>query len=381
MNEILHQVNEKYIPFWLGLRDKRGGFYGEYNNGVVGKEKPKGAAMHLQSLWFLSRAFQAFKNPAFKEAADSTFRFIVDHFVDKNYGGLIFAVRHDGLAQDTIKHASNFALGIYAFTAYFDISSDYQSLKFAYECFNTIEIRCKRLMGYREQFDQEFTPMENSKVSTQQAERNAKTMLQILEAYVDFYHRTKDENVKTALNYIYDLIKFRVYDTKSGSLDVFMDDELDTEYEVTDFGLNLWGSWQLTNAATALGTFEKDDAEMIKTLVDNSIQHGFDGNAFIYRKYGKKADNDRLAWVQAEGIVALLNAYSLTKNEKYLDKAKTVWYFIKDNLIADCGAWYWGKSKEGKILTKFPLASSERGPYHEGRMFLEVLRRGINIGL
>ena len=380
MKEVLQHISEKFIPFWRNMYDARGGFFGAHANGILEKEASRGSIMHLKMLWFFSRSYQAFKDPNLKSMADHAYRYIVEKMIDPMYGGFYYALRADGYPLDLTKHANVSALGLYAFTAYFDITKDYSVLKNAFECFNTIEVRCRRELAYHEQFDGKFLPVKNSKMcETINATKNVKTLLHILEAYTDFYYATKNDTVKDALEYVYGLLKYRVFDEMTGSFDVFMDNDLDTEYDVVDAGINMHGSWALTNAAVALGSFVREDVAVVKKLVDKSIIDCFDGEAMGYRKYSKKQDTDRLSWVQAESIVGLLNVYSLTKQEGYLDKAKTIWHFSKNNLAVN-GGWYWGKTKAGKLLDK-PLCNGERGPYHEGRMFLEILRRGINLGL
>ena len=380
MKEILQHISEKYIPFWRSLYDGRGGFFGAFSNGIIEKDAHRGAIMHLKSLWFFSRAFQAFKDPSLKAMADHLYTYVTQKMIDPMYGGFYYTLRFDGYPIDLTKHARTSALGLYAFTAYFEISKDYSVLKHAYECFNTLEVRCRRELGYHEQFDALFCPMPNTKMcEVTTSTRHVKTMLHILEAYTDFYFCVKTKEVKEALDNIYSIVKYRVFDEMAGSFDVFMDNDLDTEYDVIDAGVNMQGSWALTSAAIALGTFVKEDVAVIRKLVDKALEECYDGTAVGYRKYAKKTDTDRLSWVQAESIIGLLNVYSLTKQDSYLEKAKNIWHYAKNNLVVN-GGWYWGKTKAGKLLDK-PLASDTRGPYHEGRMFLEILRRGINIGL
>jgi len=380
LKEILQHLSERYIPFWRSMHDSRGGFFGAHANGVIEKDAPKGTTMHLKMLWFFSRAFQAFKDPSLKAIADHAYRYVVEKMIDPMYGGFYYTLRHDGHPLDLTKHANVSACGLYAFTAYFEITRDYSVLKNAFDCFNTLEFRCKRELGYHEQFDGKFMPTANTKMcDTPNATRHLKTMLQILEAYTDFYFCTKSDTVRGALDYVYQLLKYRVFIEDTGSFDVFMDNDLDTEYEIVDAGLNMHGSWVLTNAAVALGTLVREDVAVVKKLVDKALEECFDGKAMGYRRYAKKIDDDRLSWVQAEAIVGLLNIFSLTKQESYLDKAKTVWHFAKNNLIVN-GGWYWGKTKAGKLIDK-PLSSDLRGPYHEGRMLLEILKRGISLGI
>lgn len=379
MKEILDQINEKYVPFWLSLKDPKGGFFGGLTaNGKPDENANKGLNMHFKILWFFSRAFQAFKTPQLKAAADHAYNFIIEKFLDKTYGGFYYTVTPSGSVLDPIKHARNFALGLYAFTAYFDITREYVVLKYAYECFNILEYRCKRMIGYREQFDEFFMPIANTKCGDESTKRHIGTMLHMLEAYIDFYYRTKDVKVKDSLNYLYDLMKYRVVDNKTGVFGVYMDDGLDSMYDVFDAGFNMFGSWTMTNAGLCLGIFGRDDLAIVKKLVDETLKECFDSNSVIHRIYSKnKKDTDKVSWVQAESIIALLNLYSLTKDNSYLDKAKKIWKFVKDNLL-DVGGWNPGITKTNEPIKK-PNVGEYRGPYNEGRMLLEVLRRGISI--
>jgi|GEM_PF-2416992 len=380
MNELLGQISEKYIPFWLSMLDPRGGFYGSHVGGVIERDAPKGAIQHFKILWFFSRAFQVFKDPKLRVAADHAYRFIIDSMMDKEFGGFYDTVRFDGMVTNRTKHANAFALALYAFTAYFDASGEYAVLKNAYECFNTLEFRCRREFGYHEQFDGIFTPIANTKMSDlKNVCGHVKTYLNILSAYIDFFHTSKDENVRVALEHVYEIIRYRIFVEDTGSLDVYLDKNLDTEYDVLDAGINMQASWLMTNAALALGKFVREDASVVKRMVDATLRECFDNPAMSYRKYPKKMDSDRLGWVQAEGIVGLINMYTLTKQENYLDKAKSLWGYVKNNLMLH-GGWSFGKTKLGKLMDK-PLVSPESGPFHEARMFFEVLRRGVNIGL
>ena len=380
MKEILQHLSEKFIPFWRSMYDSRGGFFGEHANGIIKKDSNRSTVMHLKMLWFFSRAFQAFKDPSLKAIADHAYKYVTERMVDPMYGGFYYSLRPDAYPSDTTKHANVFSCGLHAFTAYFEITKDYAVLKNAFEAFNTLEFRCKREMGYHEQFDGKFLPTPNTKMcDAPNATRHLKTMLHIMEAYTDFYLCTKNEDVKKALVYIYELVKFRVLDAEENSLDVFMDDALDTEYEVIDAGLNMHGSWVLTNASVALGIFTREEASIVKKIVDKTVGECFDGEAMGYRRYGKKVDSDKLSWVQAESVIGLLNVFTITKQEPYLDMAKAIWHYAKHNLVVN-GSWYWGKTKAGKLIEK-PQSAESKGPYHEGRMLLEILKRGINIGI
>jgi mannobiose 2-epimerase len=77
--------------------------------------------------------------------------------------------------------------------------------------------------------------------------------------------------------------------------------------------------------------------------------------------------------VQAETVVALVSAYSLTGDAAYLLKARAVWDYIFSSLIVK-EEWLGGRTKDGIPFTQ-PLASMWKCPYHNGRMFLELIQR------
>ncbi len=87
-------------------------------------------------------------------------------------------------------------------------------------------------------------------------------------------------------------------------------------------------------------------------------------------------DKDRHWWVQSEAVVGFLNAYELTNNAEWLNKALKCWKYISENLIdrAD-GEWFWSISDEGIANTNGDKAGFWKCPYHNSRMCLEVLSR------
>ncbi len=80
-------------------------------------------------------------------------------------------------------------------------------------------------------------------------------------------------------------------------------------------------------------------------------------------------------WPQAEAVVGFFNTYQITKNEKYLVQAQKSWKFIQDYIIdKNKGEWFWGVSAELKPL-RGDKVGPWKGPYHNGRMCMEMIRR------
>ena len=57
----------------------------------------------------------------------------------------------------------------------------------------------------------------------------------------------------------------------------------------------------------------------------------------------------------------------------WLDRAVRCWEYIKANLIAPDGEWYWSVDEKGIPNTRDDRAGFWKCPYHNGRMCMEIL--------
>ena len=81
-------------------------------------------------------------------------------------------------------------------------------------------------------------------------------------------------------------------------------------------------------------------------------------------------------WPQAEGCVGTLNAYQLTGDELYLDYLHRIWQFIEKNFVDwEFGEWFYEVDGDGKLIMEHFKISEWKGPYHNIRACLEVLKR------
>ena len=103
----------------------------------------------------------------------------------------------------------------------------------------------------------------------------------------------------------------------------------------------------------------------------------FSKDSVILEKIEDNYNNKRMWWVQAEAVIAFINAYQKFNNESFLKCAEQIWDFIKENLIEKTpeGEWFAGVSEN--IETPLPdnIVDHWKGPYHNARMCLEVSLR------
>ena len=118
---------------------------------------------------------------------------------------------------------------------------------------------------------------------------------------------------------------------------------------------------------------------VILDLTEQVYRTAFDGHSLANECEKGVVDTNRIWWVQAETIVGFLNGYALAPEKKeYLEGAKAVWEFIKAHIIdkRPGSEWFWDVTKDGESVSGKPIVEPWKCPYHNGRMCIEVVKRG-----
>lgn len=224
-DELREHLCNCLIPFWIKLQDtEHGGYYGWMDSGLhVDREAVKGCILNSRILWFFSNAAMclgktgqddaeeaaggqeidwgdggsAERNPKeagrwtkaeLQGAADQAYRFLREACVDREKGGVYWAVNYRGEPEDTTKHTYNQAFAVYALSSYFRAYHDREALNLAEELITVIESRCFDVHGYKEALDRDFQPIPNDKLSENgvMADRTMNTLLHVMEAYTEY---------------------------------------------------------------------------------------------------------------------------------------------------------------------------------------------------
>ena len=146
------------------------------------------------------------------------------------------------------------------------------------------------------------------------------------------------------------------------------------------YGHDIEASWLLSEAAQVLGDTSLQDRvnPLALTLARSVLAEGIDpGGGLCYggdRQRVTRAHKEW--WPQAECVVGFLNAYRLSGNAAYAVAARAVWDFIQKTLVdTEGGEWYWRVDPQGRPDPKQPKVSTWKGPYHNVRACLEILKR------
>ena len=383
-DECEKMLTEQIIPFWSKLEDKEnGGFYGFMDFDLnLDKTADKGVILHNRILWFFSTCYRILGGEENKRLADHAYDFVKNYCIDYEKGGVYWMLDCKGQPSDTMKHTYNCAFAVYALSAYYNSTGSEEALQLALRIFEDIESNTLDEYGYVESFDRNWQPIPNDALSENglMADKTMNAILHLIEAYTELYKAEKNERVGQRLKFLLSQMSDIVFDKDTKALRVFFDTAFNVVGDIHSYGHDIEASWLMDLACETL-----EDEALIKKfsamdleIAGNIVKLAFHGGALYNERENDKIDKKRVWWVQAEAVVGFCNAYMHSQNEEYLNIAKSVFEYIK-NVQTDkrCGEWFSEVSFEGVPDPDKEMVGPWKCPYHNGRMCLEMIRRGI----
>jgi len=384
--EVREELLNHILPFWNGLKDERGGFYGSVDFDLnLNKNAIKGVILNSRILWFYSNVYRTFGDKESLANARHAYEFLRNYCFDSHDEGVFWMLNSDGSPCDDMKHTYNQAFAIYGLSSYYDASGDREALLLAYRLYHTIETKCHDAFGYGEAFDRRWKRIDNEKLSEDgfDAKKSMNTLLHIIEAYTELYRVDGNIEVGESLQKALLLCKSKVYDSESHTLGVFFDDRMNSIADLYSYGHDIEASWLIDRACEVL----KIDAltaqlgNMTAQIADQVLEAAFQNGALNNQRCRGIVDKTRVWWVQAEAVIGFLNAYHKSGDEKFLQASKQIWQYTKQNIIDQRSGseWYWCVDNNGEPSEKKPIVEPWKCPYHNGRMCMEVMKRNANV--
>lgn len=387
-SEMDKEFKTHMIPFWKNMIDeKKGGYYGLLDQGLnLDVNAEKGCILNSRILWFFSNAYVTLKDESMLKYARHSYEFLKNAFLDKEDGGVYWSVTSDGQPLDETKHTYCQAFAIYGLSSYYKACKDEMALNLAYQLFGIVEHRCRDAGGYLESFDRKFNPASNEKLSENgvMAERTMNTLLHVMEAYTELYLVLPDEKrsnvVKEKLIEILNIFRDKVYDPAKRRLEVFFDKEYNSLIDLYSFGHDIESAWLIDRTVDVLGykDTDLDMADITSVLTENVYQCAYNGSSMPAEAEDGRVLEDRIWWVECESVVGFVNGYNKDNSKtEYLSAAYNIWQFIKENIVDKRAGseWFWGVDINGKPMENQDIADPWKCPYHNGRMYFEILNR------
>ena len=332
--EVGEVLENNILSFWLDKMqdEENGGFYGQMTGeGQLVKEADKGGILNARILWSFSAAYRVLRKPEYLEAATRAKDYIIDHFIDREYGGTYWSLDYKGQPKDTKKQFYAIGFMIYG-------------MKAAESC--------------------NYVPAIGS----------------VLPINVTVPDETVNR-IEASLRNLIDIFTENILNPETHHLDLFFDMDWTRQAgRLESYGHDIECSWLLHEAALVLGD-EKllRKVEEVVRMVAKASEKGLNADGSMVHEANLDTgyiDTDRHWWVQAENVVGWVNIYQYFGDEDALRKALRGWQYIKDNLIDhEGGEWWWSRDPERNINRKDDKAGFWKCPYHNSRMCLEIIER------
>ena len=393
--EMQDVLETNILRFWLDKMVDRehGGFYGRIDgHGILHPEAEKGAILNARILWAFSAAYRVLGNQEYLEAATRAKDYLIEHFIDKEYGGVYWSVDYLGRPLDTKKQFYAIGFAIYGLSEYARATGDREVLDYALQLYNCIEEHAfdREHNGYIEACTREWGQIADMRLSELDANypKSQNTHLHIIEPYTNLLRCLKElcvqesrDSVEASLRNLIDIFTDKILNPETHHLDLFFEkDWTRGAGRLESYGHDIECSWLLHEAALVLG----DKAVLAKVEpivreVAKASEKGLRPDGSMIHEANLDTghvDDDLHWWVQAENVVGWYNLYQHFGDTEALDRALRCWNYIKTQIIDwDNGEWHWSRHPDGTLNTVDDKAGFWKCPYHNSRMCLEIMER------
>jgi mannobiose 2-epimerase len=419
--------------------ERRGGFIGEMSNDLrVQEDAPKGLILNARLLWSFSAFYRHTREEQDRLLAQRAYEYLTERFRDAQHGGYFWELDPEGRVLDDKKKVYGQAFCIYALAEYHRTFHEPAALQQAIDVFDLLEAHAsdRRYGGHFEVMSRDWRPCEDMRLSDKDMneKKSMNNHLHVLEGYTSLvrvlstsaslkaeglgdglpYDATSRpqaspqrrcasglEAVTRSLRDLIELFRRHVVNPEQTHFQHFFDETWTPRSDSYTFGHDIEGSWLLCEAAEVLGetvsrtscprceggtpsTRRGQDVrdtevsslavKMARAVLGEGLDR--DGGLFYEGRDGRIVNPNKEWWPQAEAVVGFWNAWQLTGDDAFRQAAIRCWQFIQDRVVdRERGEWFWCIRPDGTPDPAQPKVSAWKGPYHNGRCCLEIIRR------
>lgn len=369
------------LPYWLRLQDKEhGGFYGQVlADETVVQNANRGAILYGRILWTFSAAYRALGNKEYLEAATNAKNYILEHFIDRQYGGVYWEL--DYLGNPVNDRKQFYALGfvIYGLTEYVRATGDVTVLPYAIDLYHCLEQHAWDPIqgGYIEATRRDWSKIEDYRLSEKDlnAPKSQNTHLHILEPYTNLYRVWRTDELKQSILRLIGVFKNHIIQP-FGHLGLFFDYDwnvlqrsgLSAQRSASaavpfSCGHDIEFSWLLDEACEVIGVNEDETVRRVA----QAAKEGLQPNGLMEGTW----------WEQCETIIGYTNIYHRFGGEENLRIAEHCWEATQQYFIDfEHGEWWEYPHNLGTPQSS-TLWGDKAGfwkcPYHNSRLCLQLI--------
>jgi len=395
---------EKHIlkPWYPRCVDKeRGGFIQDYAEDWAEKRDGNKTIVYQSRLtWMAAQVALSFPEKAkeYIEYSNHGLDFLADKMWDKDNGGFFWSVDAAGKPtneRDGEKHVYGISFGLYAASVNYKATKNPKALELANKTFEWLKKHAydAEHHGYFEALTAKGEPIMQPPIDPSQSQtdhigtryglKSMNTHIHLLEALTAYNEISTGEAGLAQLFEMIVVVKSRIA-VEPGCLNKFFTPDWKPVPDLDSFGHDVETAYLLIEAETVgvEGNVDTETWTLARHIVDHALAFGWDAERGGFYDEGttfrKVFENDKVWWVQAEGLNALLlmHEHYGQKNPKYANAFLKEWEFIqKYQIDSKFGGWISYLEADGKPKPKQVKSDQWKDPYHQGRAVINSIER------
>ena len=342
--------------------------------------------------WTASRIVM--RNPEFvgqyRRHADHGAKFLREKMWDAESGGFYWSILEDGrpaTGRGREKHVYGNAFGVYALATHHHATHDEASIALAKRAFTWLEEHAHDEVngGYFENFDADGEPILDKStpgrdpLGVPYGWKSMNSHIHLLEAFAALYEVWPDELVRDRLQETFEVVRDKIV-VEPGAQNLFFTQEWRPLPEHNSYGHDVETAYLLVEAEEIL-TGETSDRtwNLGRRIVDHSLDVGwdevnggfFDGGGV----FGPATRRDKVWWVQAEGLNALLLMHTRfgAETDRFWNAFLKEWEFISEHQVdREHKGWLAYLSEEGASRPGANKGDAWTENYHQARALMNV---------
>jgi mannobiose 2-epimerase len=338
------QLGSQILPYWFDTAQdtNAGGYLLADDLKGRGTAKEKQLVTQTRMIWGFAHAhLKGYSDTQrnYLKAAEQGYRFLLDHFLDKEHGGYFWKTDLAGQPINERKIVYGQSFVIYGLMEYYRASKDIAALRHALDLYWTLQrlSHDPKHGGWVEHFERDWTPL---KLRDLRAEvevaglKSANTHLHLMEALTELYLVSKDKAVKASLAEAVQINRRYFYAPRPGQSAFHRQPDwapvTDPRSAGLSYGHNVEFAWLMVAAQKALG--RRPAWGQFYAHLDHALQYGWDpvfGGVYALGEGDKPATKtDKVWWVQSEMLAALTDALVHKKDPRYSEALDKLTRFI-----------------------------------------------------
>lgn len=388
--EFRAQLAERILPYWYDTAQDP--VHGGYVLADPGPAKEKAVVTQARMIWTFSLVHRKGYSDArrnYRKAAEQGYRFLLEHFRDKQHGGYFWKTALDGRALKEHKFVYGQSFVICALVEYHRTSGDPDALRHARELYQTLQQRAHdaRHSGWLEHFTRDWTPLPLRDPAGEvevAGLKSANTHLHLMEALTELYEVTRGPDIRRSLEEALKINATYFYPFDAGQSCFHRNPDwsavTDPRSAGLSYGHNVEFAWLMIRAENVLG--RKPSWAHFYAHLDHALRCGWDAErGGLYHRGARNEpahDTRKVWWVQAEMMAALTEALQHQPDPKYETALMKLLDFIAHDLAdPKDGVWYDTVTSDGQPPNR-AKAHNWKANYHDVRAivkFVETCRR------